>query len=78
VGSGAGGITGLFSGLRVTNRWSSRLRGRQEPRMVPCKELLSVVVVGGAAQLYVMWVQGGRIHKIPKLTARPGCGLKTG
>jgi hypothetical protein len=38
----------------LTNRWSSRLRGRQEPRALARKEHRLRVVVGGAAQLHVI------------------------
>jgi hypothetical protein len=39
----------------LTNRWSSRLECRSEPRVRRGKELRPMAVVGGAAQLYVMW-----------------------
>jgi hypothetical protein len=38
----------------LTNRWSSRLGDRIGPRVQSRKEPWSLVVVGGAAQLYVM------------------------
>ena len=38
----------------ITNRWSSRLGGRLGLRVAPRKEPRPVVVVGGAAQLYVI------------------------
>ena len=38
----------------LTNRWSSRLKCRLEQQVATRKEPLTVVVVGGAAQLYVM------------------------
>jgi hypothetical protein len=40
----------------LTNRWSSRLEGRLEPLAFIRKEDRPLVVVGGAAQLYVMHV----------------------
>jgi hypothetical protein len=41
-------------GWIITNRWSSRLRGRLELRVQSRKEPRFLCVVGGAAQLYVM------------------------
>ena len=38
---------------RLTNRWSSRLGGRLQLGVLTRKELESLGVVGGAAQLYV-------------------------
>jgi hypothetical protein len=38
----------------LSNRWSSRLGGRLSPEVPARKEPWSLVVVGGAAQLYVM------------------------
>ena len=38
----------------ITNRWSSRLRGGPEPRVQSRNGPRPLVVVGGAAQLYVM------------------------
>jgi hypothetical protein len=40
-------------GSALTNRWSSRLKGRQELRVLTRKEPRLLAVVGGAAQLYV-------------------------
>ena len=37
----------------LTNRWSSRLRGRSEQQVRIRKEPRTAAVVGGAAQLYV-------------------------
>ena len=51
----AGGLAGFSSGLHVTNRWSSRLRGRLGLGMQPRKEPWPLDVVGGAAQLHVMF-----------------------
>ena len=44
-------------GMHITNRWSSRLGNRSELLVQTRKEPLTVVVVGGAAQLYVMFPQ---------------------
>jgi hypothetical protein len=43
------------TGMNITNRWSSRLEGRLEPSAQTRKEDRSLGVVGGAAQLYVMF-----------------------
>ena len=43
--------------LCITNRWSSRLRGWPELAVLSRKEPRSLGVVGGAAQLYVMFIQ---------------------
>jgi len=44
----------------ITNRWSSRLRRRQELRVLTRKEPRLPVLVGGAAQLYVMFIEAFR------------------
>ena len=49
--------------MRTTSRWSSRLRGRQELRVRTRKEPWPPCVVGGAAQLYVMYAKDGLIHR---------------
>src|SRR5271157_1312967 len=48
----------------ITNRWSSRLRGRLEARVQSRKEPRPLAVVGGAAQLYVMRFQMRATHDI--------------
>jgi hypothetical protein len=44
------------SGRNITNRWSSRLGGSWGPRVLTRREPRFLCVVGGAAQLYVRFL----------------------
>jgi len=51
----------------LSNRWSSRLRGRSELLIQTRREDRPLVVFGGAAQLYVMQALVDRLSACGKL-----------
>ena len=65
----------------LTNRWSSRLRGRLKPRLQSRKELRPLGVIGGAAQLYVstpqVEVRTGTSRHPPRRQSSTGGGCPT-